>query len=165
MNRHFKEVEILNIVDPHGTISQHAAPFTLFGNRGLIHSHYVVTKRFHNIEWIYCSTKGLATPREFMRDDRYSELFFLDEATALTAGHRPCGICQNHRQVEFIAAWQGILPDDDSLEEIDRHLHRTCIDGSGSKVIYEADCDNLRSGIMVRDPHSSDALLIRNEFV
>ncbi|HEY5304680.1 MAG TPA: hypothetical protein VIJ86_11595 [Acidimicrobiales bacterium] len=100
-----------------------------------------------------------------MREDRYTELFFLDEASALAAGHRPCGMCKNHHQVEFIAAWQGIFPDDDSLEAIDLHLHRTRIHSRGLKVIYEADRDDLRSGTMIRDPHSSDALLIRNEFV
>ena len=147
------------------TISQQAAPFTLFGNRGVIHSRYNVTKQFQNIEWIYCSTKGLATPREFMRQGRYTELFFLDEATALAAGHRPCGQCENSRQLEFTSMWKKTFPDDDSLEQIDRKLHSSRINESGSKTVFETDCSELPNGAMIRDPHSSGSLLIRNEFV
>ena len=100
-----------------------------------------------------------------MRQGKYTELFFLDEATALAAGHRPCGLCQKHRQLEFISMWKVSYPDHDSLEKIDQQLHLSRIDGSGAKIVYEADCGELPNGVISRDPESSEALLIRNEFV
>lgn len=97
-----------------------------------------------------------------MRPGQYTELFFLDEATALAAGHRPCWQCQRPRHVEFKQVWEKVFRDDNSLEQIDRELHSSRIDGSGSKCTYDADCSALPNGVLIRDPKSSRPLLVRN---
>jgi hypothetical protein len=71
-----------------------------------------------------------------MSPGRYTELFFLDEATALAAGHRPCGECQRGRLAEFRAAWQLArvedgLDSEPNLAALDRRLHQ---ERSGSRA-------------------------------
>ncbi len=156
---------MLNLVDPQGTIVQGVAPFTFFGNRGVVHKGDRIVKEYQNLEWIYCSTKGLSTPKEFMREGLYTELFFLDEATALAAGHRPCGRCQSHRLTEFVSAWQGVIDPDATLAEIDTLLHSVRIDTSGSKSIYREDSSSLPDGVMIKEPNHGQPLLLTNGHV
>ena len=68
------------------------------GNRGgkLHNADKQIIKQFSTQSWINCLTTFGNVKREVFGQS-YSELFFLDEATALAAGHRPCGECQNQR--------------------------------------------------------------------
>jgi hypothetical protein len=100
--------------------------------------------------------------REIMAPGRYTELFFLDEAVALAAGHRPCGECRRRDYAAFRSAWAaagGGLPDP---REMDRALHaarilpRRC-----TQVTFIADSADLPEGAFVRlatGPH-----LVRRE--
>ncbi len=97
-----------NRVDPWGAL--HAVPSkagTLMGNRGTLHDdHRNVVRRWERKAWVACDPgfKGIDR-RPLFRPGRYSELFFLDEATALAAGHRPCNYCQRERFQSFVKAW------------------------------------------------------------
>ncbi|WP_224961248.1 hypothetical protein [Geomonas subterranea] len=101
-----------NKVNPEGNIEAISSrESTLMGNRGVLHNaKWQVTKTMvkNNFAWIYCVLDhGDAAPREVMAPGRYTELFFLDEASALAAGHRPCNVktCLRKRHEEFKRIW------------------------------------------------------------
>jgi hypothetical protein len=78
------------------------------GNRGCLHDAYGhVTKRSipSRKSWIYCVLEFGDRKRPLAAPGKYTVLFFLDEATALAAGHRPCKECQNKRYGEFVDGW------------------------------------------------------------
>ena len=118
-----------NRVDPYGRLHAVAARGTLMGNRGVLHDasgHVVAAWRTRR--WIACVLMFRGRHREVFAPRRYSELFFLDEATALSAGHRPCAECRRARYEAFRAAWvagngrRGEAKP--SADEMDRILHR-----------------------------------------
>jgi hypothetical protein len=93
-----------NRVDPFGTIHAHPARGTLMGNRGIIHdpkTRTLSTRRWTTKAWIICLCRFKGRRRAVMGPNSYTELFFLDEATALSAGHRPCFECQRARALVF----------------------------------------------------------------
>ena len=84
-----------NRVDPFGNLVADPARGTLFGNRGVLHAPdgAIVRRQSAERRWIYCRLEFKGRRRELLQPGRYTELFFLDEATALAAGHRPCAEC------------------------------------------------------------------------
>ena len=85
-----------NRVTPMGDIIADAARGTLMGNRGILHnaSRQLGAARWRHRSWICCRLSFKNRRRQVMAPGRYTELFFLDEATALAAGHRPCCECR-----------------------------------------------------------------------
>ena len=87
-----------------------------------------------------------------MDDGRYTELFFLDEATALAAGHRPCAECRRDRYKLFTDVWRQVHGQQSEgralLKEIDRTLHSARIARGGVQVTFEADAADLPDGVM-----------------
>ena len=81
-----------NRVTPGGEIIADPARGTLMGNRGILHDaqQRLGRVRWRHPNWICCLLAFKGRRREVMTPHRYTELFFLDEATALAAGHRPC---------------------------------------------------------------------------
>jgi len=72
------------------------------GNRGVLHNANKELKRqFKAKAWITCLLEFKGRQRELMSPNAYTELFFLDEATAFAAGHRPCAECRRARYNEF----------------------------------------------------------------
>ncbi len=95
-----------NRVDPYGTLHATEARGAWMGNRGVLHDaskHVVAAWRLRR--WITCVLTFKERRREVFAPNRYSELFFLDEATSLAAGHRPCAECRRERYEEFRDAW------------------------------------------------------------
>jgi hypothetical protein len=91
-----------------------------------------------------------------MTPGRYTELFFLDEATALAAGHRPCAECQHARYRLFRETWAASNPDlrtahPLSADEIDRVLHAERLNGDRGKRTYLSPVSELPSGVLVTD--------------
>jgi hypothetical protein len=83
--------------------------------------------------------------------NRYSELFFLDEATSFAAGHRPCADCQRKRIGELKAAWASVLKPasgtfEVSVSEIDTQLHDERALRGGGKVTFTARASELPDG-------------------
>ncbi|MEM7523290.1 MAG: hypothetical protein AAF360_05950 [Pseudomonadota bacterium] len=94
-----------NRVTPFGEIVASPARGGMLGNRGgRIHEGYEIRRRQASPRWICCVLDFKNRRREVMGDG-YTELFFLDEATALAAGHRPCFECRRADAVAFAAAW------------------------------------------------------------
>jgi hypothetical protein len=105
----------------------------MMGNRGgCIHNaDREIVRPFHSRRWITCVLGFKGRHRQVMTPNRYTELFFLDEAVSLAAGHRPCAECRRPRYHAFRAAW-GVPPP--SADEMDRALHPARIDASRAKV-------------------------------
>lgn len=123
-----------NRVDPFGNI--HAVPErgTFMGNRGgCMHTddQKLTGRPWVNARWITCQLEFRGWHREVMQPRRYTELFFLDEATAFAAGHRPCFECRNQDARRFAQAWTEANQPREPLESInvlDRLLHEERID-------------------------------------
>lgn len=95
-----------NRVTPFGDIVTVPARGTLMGNRGCLHDAQGRIRRPYRLTaWIYCLLEFKGRHRAVMSPGKYTELFFLDEATALAAGHRPCYECQRERYKEFMHCW------------------------------------------------------------
>lgn len=95
------------------------------GNRGVLHNaQQEIIRPFKLKQWIYCRLQWKDHHRQIMQPRRYTELFFLDEATALAAGHRPCGFCMHHHLVAFKKYWRaGNQKEGWNLKQIDDYLH------------------------------------------
>src|SRR5437588_402106 len=121
-----------NRVTPTGDIiaTPHRGMFT--GNRGIIHDPATKTllrKRWASPAWLTCLCEFRGWRRKVMGGRSWTELFFLDEATAFAAGHRPCFFCRREDANRFRAAWeQGNAVSSVLACDIDAVLHRERLD-------------------------------------
>ncbi len=151
-----------NRVTPFGTLIAVDARGTLMGNRGCVHDASGVIRRPYQVKrWLICLLEFKGRHREVMRPGQYTELFFLDEATAFAAGHRPCAECQRGRYELFRDAWlrAGLETGGaarPSAETIDAELHRARIAG-GRQVTYAARLDTLPDGTFVSSEGGAEA--------
>src|SRR5580658_8982867 len=87
-----------NRVTPFGYLSATPERGTFMGNRGVLHDSEGTIKRPWQVKrWLICVLEFRGRKRTVMTPGHYTELFFLDEATALAAGHRPCAECRRPR--------------------------------------------------------------------
>jgi hypothetical protein len=94
-----------NRVTPGGEIVATTARGTIMGNRGILHDeNKQIVRTSRNMMWLTCRLKFKGRRRQLMRPRTYTELFFLDEAVALAAGHRPCGECRRTHYRAYLAA-------------------------------------------------------------
>jgi hypothetical protein len=101
-----------NRVTPFSAIVAASARGTLTGNRGCLHDgQQHIRRHFQGTRWIICVLEFKGRRRNLMTPGHYTELFFLDEATALAAGHRPCAECQRERFTRFRDLWATANPD------------------------------------------------------
>jgi hypothetical protein len=141
-----------NRVTPFGEIVAVPERGALMGNRGVLHDERRRIVRFsQGRRWIACLTAFKGRRREVMAPNRYTELFFLDEATALAAGHRPCHECRRADSLRFRQAWTraaGLGPAT-SLEAIDRVLQEDRLEARGRMRRWAAPVADLPDGAMV----------------
>ncbi len=133
-----------NRVDPFGELFATSARGTMFGNRGgRIHTDgkTLTKRRWASQQWICCVLDFKNRQRDVWGDS-YTELFFLDEVTALAAGHRPCFECRRADADEFAELWartrglpvRALAPDMDKVLQTERlnghakRLHRRRIE-------------------------------------
>src|SRR5450432_2705220 len=145
-----------NRVDPYGALRVAQERGAWMGNRGVLHdSSKRVVAAWRLTRWITCVLSWKDRRREVFAPNRWSELFFLDEATALSAGHRPCAECRRSRYVEFRCAWDAAMRGHDPAprflraDAIDRVLHAERLDRKGRKKTYRAALSSLPDGTMV----------------
>lgn len=145
-----------NRVAPTGELLATPARGTLMGNRGLLHDdRQRIVRPFAVRRWIICTLRYKTVHRRVMTPGLYTELFFLDEATGLAAGHRPCAFCQRTRFNQFCEAWvtgnPGHVSDAKQLrvDVLDGVLHRERIDAAKRKVTFAAKLSTLPAGTMV----------------
>jgi hypothetical protein len=157
-----------NRVTPFGDLIRTTARGTLMGNRGRLHDprRRIVRRVASGYRaWVTCRLSFRDRHRTVMTPGRYTELFFLDEATALAAGHRPCGECRRSDYLRFRAAWllgnpEHGLGGDVPVAAIDRELHRDRLGADGRSVTYPAMLDSLPDGVFVRGMDDGDALIV-----
>jgi hypothetical protein len=142
-----------NRVTPSGDIidTPHRGLFT--GNRGIIHdpATKTLTRRWAGKAWLTCVCEFRGRRREVMGGRSWTELFFLDEATALAAGHRPCFYCRRDDANRFRSAWEeGNRVGGMRAPGIDAVLHRERLD-RGKKRLHAlpAPVERLPDGAMV----------------
>lgn len=123
------------------------------GNRGCLHDRDGRIRRpYVGRRWIICLLQFKGRRRRVMAPGRYTELFFLDEATALAAGHRPCAECQRPRYREFRRHWlagQGRPGGSLSVEELDDALHADRLGADRRRHTYVEPWTRLPDGVMV----------------
>lgn len=126
------------------------------GNRGgaLHDDQREIVRPYKNRQWITCVLEFRGRHRSIMSPRRYTELFFLDEAVALAAGHRPCAECRRERFNAFKRAWlqrsQVKSGAPVRAPEIDAVLHRARLDERKEKLTYEAPVRSLPKGSFVQ---------------
>jgi len=127
-----------NRVTPQGDIiaSPHRGMFT--GNRGIIHdpaTRTLLKRRWASRAWLTCLCEFRGRRRKVMATRSWTELFFLDEATAFAAGHRPCFFCRRDDANRFRKAWEdGNGASNVHAGDIDLVLHRERLDGKAKRL-------------------------------
>ncbi len=118
-----------NRVDPWGELRAVPAKGAWLGNRGILHDdQQQIVAPWRHKSWVTCRLNFAGIKREIFAPGSYSELFFLDEATALAAGHRPCAECRRQRYNEFKELWcmanlEGAQAAKVPIAKIDERLH------------------------------------------
>jgi hypothetical protein len=152
-----------NRVTPWGDIVAIPDRGLFTGNRGIIHDPATKTllrKRWSSPAWLICVCEFRGRRRKVMGGRSWTELFFLDEATALSSGHRPCFFCRRDDANVFRAAWQrGNHTGPMLAREIDAVLHRERL-ASGKKSLpaLPMPLKELPDGTMVQ--RGADSYLI-----
>ncbi|MDB5407447.1 MAG: hypothetical protein JWL84_2359 [Rhodospirillales bacterium] len=108
------------------------------GNRGILHdaqTRTLLKRRWASRIWLICTLHWRDVRRTIMGPGSWTELFFLDEATGLAAGHRPCFLCRR----EAAEAFQAGFPINGHVmtpkaPDIDRVLHTERLDGSRKRL-------------------------------
>ncbi len=119
------------------------------GNRGVLHDDARrIVRPWQLRRWIACVTGFRGRHREVMQPRRYTELFFLDEATALSAGHRPCAECRSADYKRFRDLWISVRGEPANADSMDRVLHTERLDGK-QKRTYRAQIATLPDGTYV----------------
>jgi hypothetical protein len=152
-----------NRVMPTGDIiaTPHRGMFT--GNRGIIHdpATKTLTRRWASKAWLTCVCEFRGRRRAVMGGRSWTELFFLDEATALAAGHRPCFFCRRDDANRFRAAWeQGNDVANVLAKDIDDVLHRERLDRRAKRLHpLPAPIERLPDGAMLQEGNESYLIL------
>jgi hypothetical protein len=145
-----------NRVNPHGDIIKTSARGAWIGNRGQLHGNTkTILRPFKLKAWITCLLQFKGRHREVMSPGLWTELFFLDEATAFAAGHRPCFECRRDYANMFKTAWLAGNPEygfdkKTAIGKIDEIIHQERIDKNGNKVTFEADVQGLPNGTFIQ---------------
>lgn len=114
-----------NRVTPLSELVADSARGLVYGNRGCLHDAAGRIRRRYGVRrWIACQLDFRGWHREpLMQPGRFTELFFLDEATAFAAGHRPCRLCRYADYQRFVAIWAEMHAGQNRADDIDAELH------------------------------------------
>ncbi|RWB29538.1 MAG: hypothetical protein EOQ42_01585 [Mesorhizobium sp.] len=158
-----------NRVDPFGVLRAVPERGLLMGNRGIIHDPETKTllkKRWALQAWIICVCEFRDVRREPMGRNRdggktgWTELFFLDEVTALSAGHRPCFFCRRERASDFVQRFgvaYGIA--EPRAPQVDKRLHKERLAAGGrAPVVSAEELAALPDGAMIAEGGNAYAM-------
>jgi hypothetical protein len=134
-----------NRVTPLGELIADPARGLVYGNRGCLHDDRGEIRRLYATRrWIACRLRFKGWHRSpLLQPGKFTELFFLDEATALAAGHRPCALCRREDYRRFLDAVGAT-----GADEIDGRLHRERLDGRARRL-HDERLDGLPDGTFV----------------
>jgi hypothetical protein len=136
------------------------------GNRGVIHNGQKEIIKNHAVKyWITCMLQYKSMHREVMIPNRWTELFFLDEATAFAAGHRPCGFCRHADFKRFKTLWlqangekHGLI-ENTKMDVIDNIIHKERLDENNEQKTFSASLQTLPDGVFIKLPQNENAYL------
>ncbi len=141
-----------NRVTPLGELVSDPARGLVYGNRGCLHDQAGrIRRRYNGKRWIACRLRFRGWRRHpLMQPGRFTELFFLDEATAFAAGHRPCALCRREDYERFSETWRQRHPDRLGADAIDAQLHRERVDPTTrGQLRHRAALDDLPDGAFI----------------
>ena len=117
---------------PLGELIATPARGLVYGNRGCLHdARGEIRRRWATRRWIACRLEFRGWHREpLLQPGKFTELFFLDEATAFAAGHRPCALCRREDYVRF----GELFPGPSGADAMDEQLHAERVDGRERRV-------------------------------
>jgi hypothetical protein len=131
-----KAVSLQNRVTPMADIIAAPERGLFTGNRGILHdarTRTLLKRRWTSQAWLICALQWRGIRRTVMGPGSWTELFFLDVATALAAGHRPCFFCRRAAAKAFQAAFPKNGPTL-MARDIDRVLHAERLDGRHKRL-------------------------------
>ena len=143
-----------NRVTPLGELVADPARGLVYGNRGCLHDDEGrIRRRYAVRRWIACRLEFKGWERgPLLQPGKFTELFFLDEATAFAAGHRPCALCRREDYVHFQELWQQLHPGRRGADAVDYQLHAERVDpATRGHRLHEARLDALPDGAFVLD--------------
>jgi hypothetical protein len=155
-------VPLQNRVTPRSELIADPARGLVYGNRGCLHDvDGRIRRRYDGRRWIACRLEFKGWHRSpLLQPGRFTELFFLDEATALAAGHRACALCRREDYERLVAIWRKLHPGQEGADAIDEQLHDERLDPeTRGQRLHEAELDDLPDGAFVL--HRGDARLVR----
>jgi hypothetical protein len=136
------------------------------GNRGVLHNHQQQIIKHHAVKyWITCVLHYKNKRRPLMTPNRWTELFFLDEATAFAAGHRPCGFCRHADFKKFKQLWLQAngkkygLAGDVNMTVIDNLIHRERLTENKQQKTFTAVLHTLPDAVFIKHAASVQACL------
>jgi hypothetical protein len=156
-----------NRVTPMGELIADPARGLVYGNRGCLHDeHGRIRRSYAGKRWIACRLRFKDWHRDqLLRPGSFTELFFLDEVTAMAAGHRPCALCRREDYRRFVRIWRSTHPGPSGVDSIDARLHAERLaPATRTRRLHRAAFDDLPDGAFVRHEGASwlvqgDALL------
>ncbi|MDT8913442.1 hypothetical protein [Amycolatopsis sp. PS_44_ISF1] len=140
-----------NRVTPTGAIEEFALRGAWTGNRGILHRGREIV-RFHAGErWITCALEFRGRWREQWGPNRWTPLYFHDEAVAFAAGHRPCGECRHGQYTAYREAWsERLRVPPPAAKELDRRLHgERLVPGTHRRRFHDLPWAGLPDGTFV----------------
>jgi hypothetical protein len=141
-----------NRVSQLGDLIADPARGLVYGNRGCLHDDQGnIRRRYQVRRWIACRLRFRGWHRSpLMQPGRFTELFFLDEATAFAAGHRPCALCRREDYDAFAGSWQRLHPSQIGADAMDAQLHEERLDPVTRRHrTHDASLDELPNGSFV----------------
>ena len=141
-----------NRVTPLSELVADPARGLVYGNRGCLHNEDGrIRRRYNGKRWIACQLEFRGwRRRRLLQPGRFTELFFLDEATAFAAGHRPCALCRREDYVRFGEIWAGLHGGRARADTMDARLHAERVEpGTRGLRCHEAPVDDLPDGAFV----------------
>ena len=141
-----------NRVTPLSELVADPARGLVYGNRGCLHDETGEIRRlFAGKRWIACLLEFRGWERgPLMRPGQLTELFFLDEVTALAAGHRACGLCRHADYVRLTEIWRELHPGQTGVDAIDAQLQSERVDpATRTRRLHETPLDELPDGAFV----------------
>jgi hypothetical protein len=141
-----------NRVTPLSDLIADPARGLVYGNRGCLHDDGgAIRRRYATRRWIACRLQFKGWQRHpLLQPGKFTELFFLDEATAFAAGHRPCALCRREDYDRFGELWRDLHPGQRGADAIDEQLHAERFDpATRAQRHHEARIHELPDGAFV----------------
>jgi hypothetical protein len=154
---------LTNRVTPLSTLIATPERGLVYGNRGCLHNREgQIRRRYDGRRWIACQLEFQGWRRHpLLQPGRFTELFFLDEATAFAAGHRPCALCRRRDYRRLGALWAELHPGQRGADAIDAQLHDERVDpATGGQRRHRRPLDELPDGAFVLLPQSPHPWLV-----